>query len=299
MNGFLVPATLLLVASFATASEASEDRVQVGHDILVGRGETVTDVVCVGCSIHIEGTANGDLVAVAGHIHVEGKVRGDAVAVGGDVKLGSEAEVGGDIVNSGGRIVRDPGATVRGQIVSPPGIPLAGGGLAGMLLFSFVLSLLLGFILVTLCFFLAGQRRIQTIARTVGERAGPSILTALGAVLGAVILFLIVSLIQPMRFLVAALVGVALAGTLVMGYTGLSSWLGQHLSRTAAPLGAVLIGAALITLLQMIPFLGLLAFVLFFPLSLGSAVLSGYGTSPDWLARQFAPHTLTPPSPRQ
>ena len=72
-------------------------------------------MVCVGCSIYMQGTC-GDVVAVGGSVFVEGTVKGDVVAVGGNGKFGENAKVGGDVVMVGGHIIRDPGAQITGDV---------------------------------------------------------------------------------------------------------------------------------------------------------------------------------------
>ncbi len=104
----------------------------VGEDIYVAAGEEIDEVVCIGCSIRIDGKVK-EAVAVAGSIEVNGevsarcrchlrrnarstarwagtpwswaaacisigKVRGDAVTVLGGLQLGRAAEIGGDTV---------------------------------------------------------------------------------------------------------------------------------------------------------------------------------------------------------
>lgn len=99
------------------------DRVQIGRSISIGPNEAAGDVVCIGCSIHIEGSC-GDVVAVGGSIVVDGDVAGDAVAVGGSLQLNEDATIAGDAVSVGGRVRRHPNATVKGTVSSRSGIPL-------------------------------------------------------------------------------------------------------------------------------------------------------------------------------
>jgi hypothetical protein len=103
------------------------ERVHFFQNINVNSDETVGDVVCIGCSIHMSGTS-GDTVAILGSIVVDGTVTGDAVAVGGGIKLGEDAQVKGDTVGLGGGVTRHPNAVARGEIVSEAG-PLVFMGL--------------------------------------------------------------------------------------------------------------------------------------------------------------------------
>lgn len=112
---------LLLSSSALLAKDG--DIVQIGKSISVAQNEQVGDVVCIGCSIHMEGTC-GDLVAIGGSVTIDGDVRGDAVAIGGSLRLDEDARVSGDVATVGGRVWRHANATVKGDISSRSGVPL-------------------------------------------------------------------------------------------------------------------------------------------------------------------------------
>ncbi|MFQ5696315.1 MAG: hypothetical protein ACE5HB_10030, partial [Terriglobia bacterium] len=303
----------LLVLTTASAVRAQDDRVQFGQAIVIEAGESAADAICFGCSILVRGRLSGDAVAFGGRIQVEGSVGADvvafggsldingsvgadAVAVGGSVRLGPNAEVENDVAAVGGRVERDPQAKVGGQVTSGGPMPVSMGGLFGLVVFFFVGAAVINLVLVLLGYLIAGQRRVETLAGTVRERAGLALLAGMGVVVGAVALFITSAFLGWVAAIVAPLVALALFVTLVAGYTGLSAWLGRVVAPTIAPLLAVLLGAVLITLLQFIPLVGFFAFLAFGLLALGSATLSGYGTAADWLPRQFAPRTSGPPA---
>ena len=87
------------------------------------QNESVGDVVCIGCSIYMEGSCH-DVVAIGGSIAIDGDVAGDAVAVAGSLRLNEDATVAGDAVSVGGSISRHPDAVVKGEMKSQSGIPL-------------------------------------------------------------------------------------------------------------------------------------------------------------------------------
>jgi hypothetical protein len=118
----LVVFTCLLLAGNAYAAKG-QDRVQFGQTIVVAEDENVEDVVCIGCAIRLDGTAN-DVVAIGGSVTVNGTVKGDLVAVGGGATLRQNATVNGDVTTVGGRLWRDPGAVVKGDISSQSGTPI-------------------------------------------------------------------------------------------------------------------------------------------------------------------------------
>lgn len=297
MTRISAQAAITLSLSLTLSTLAADDRVQVGQDIVVGQQETLTDAVCIGCSIRVQGSVTADAVAIGGNLEISGTVRGDAVALGGNVTLGPKADVGGDAVALGGRLDRDPQARIGGEAVATPGLAIAGRGLAGLLVFGLVSCTVLNIGLALLCYAIAGARRLDTVAQTVRQRGGVALLAGLGGIVGAVILFTIAAFSGPVTPLIATVVFVLLALTLLVGYAGLSTWMGQALARTTGPLGALLLGALVITVLQLIPVLNFLAFPMFFLLALGSAILSGFGTSPNWLSRQVSTSSRPAPLP--
>jgi hypothetical protein len=118
----LILLALLFVVATPSALRASgnNDRVQVGHSIVVEEGEEVGDLVCIGCSIRMMGTC-GDIVDVGGSISVDGTVKGDAVTVGGGMHLGENASIDGDVVTVAGGLSRHPNSVIKGQITSQSG----------------------------------------------------------------------------------------------------------------------------------------------------------------------------------
>ena len=115
---------LLLFALLASLPlhAGNGDRVHFGKSIDVADDERTGDLVCIGCSIRVEGTCEGDIVAIGGSIALEGDAQGDVVAVGGSIRLGENAVVARDVVTVGGRLWRHPNAVVRGTISTRSGV---------------------------------------------------------------------------------------------------------------------------------------------------------------------------------
>jgi hypothetical protein len=97
---------------------ASDDRVSFGRSIVVHEDESARDVVCIGCSIDVQGQAMGNAVSVGGSVTVSGKVLGDAVSVGGAVHVDDGAEVLGEAVAVGGSVEVAPSGRVIGTTSS-------------------------------------------------------------------------------------------------------------------------------------------------------------------------------------
>lgn len=82
-----------------------EDRVAMGHDLVIEKGEVV----------------EGDAVCIYGNLTVKGTVKGDAVSVGGNLMATPTAVVGGDAVAVGGTVDISPGAKIGGEKVTVEG----------------------------------------------------------------------------------------------------------------------------------------------------------------------------------
>lgn len=137
--------------------------------------------------------------------------------------------------------------------------------------------------------------RGSAVAATTRENTGWAFLAGLGAIVGSLILLMLAATTGPFAPVLALLVCLLFTAALVVGYTGLSSWLGRSLFREGSALSAVLLGALVITLLQLIPLAGLLVFLAFCLLALGTVALSGFGTSPGWLQNRFVTSRPAPP----
>ena len=109
---------------------SGDERVSIGRSIHVEKGESASNVVCIGCSIQIDGHDSGDAVAIGGSVKVTGTVEGNAVAVGGSVKVADGAVVEGDGVSVGGSVTTDGSGEIEGEHVGVGigGVPFMGGG---------------------------------------------------------------------------------------------------------------------------------------------------------------------------
>ncbi len=123
MQRLLLAAVLLLVATTPAFAKSDNDRVSIGSDITVAEGETVSDIVCVFCSIRVHGDVSGDVVALLGSVTVDAGrgIRGDTAIMGGDLNLGEGASVGGDVSVMAGDANLASGATIGGSRAIFPG----------------------------------------------------------------------------------------------------------------------------------------------------------------------------------
>jgi hypothetical protein len=258
---------------------ARADQVQIGKRIVVEEGQSGGDLVCVGCSIVVRGTA-GDIVSVGGRVDISGRTTGDVVVVGGSVNLASTAAVKGDVVTVGGRLNREPGATVTGEVSETGGgAGILGLGIVGIALLFLLPALLFGFILALVVYAIMGEPRIQTIAATITWRTGHVLTVGLVAVAVFIGVCAIYAHVGHSGGMVVLIVVAAFGGLLMVGYTGVSYWVGTKVSPGGSGMTKVLVGALIVTGLQLIPIVNIVA-VIFALMALGAPVVSGFGTQP-------------------
>jgi hypothetical protein len=296
------------------------DVVNFGRTVTIERGERAGSVVCIGCSIYLRGPAQdvvailgsvyveggsaSDVVAVGGSVELDGEARGDLAAIGGRVVLRPGASVIGDLAAIGGGLERDPTATVTGDIAAQH-IPLLGTLPLGLALLVLFLAFLGAFnlVLVAVCYPIAGRARVLTLAQAVRLQPGPVLLAGLGACVFAFILLSLAGFMGPAGFFLVVPLALVMFVALVLGYTGLSFWLGNRIAPGNHPFVLVLLGALIISIVQVVPLLGQAAMLFFLLLALGAVAWTGFGGRLDWLQRQYRPAPVSgsgppPPAPQ-
>lgn len=268
----------------------ADDVVAIGGRITVTEGAAVRDVVAIAGGLEMRGETDGDVVALIGGADIYGPVDGDVVAVGGGLRLYAGSAVDGDAIAVMGGLQRAPGVSIRGEVVE---VAPAMGGLAGLaasgivvvIVIALLLALAIWPIVSFICFTIMGPQRVGVIASTVNERAGMCFLLGLGSWIASIVL----SIMIPILFFwipggLESVVTLAFFVTAAVGYTGVGFWVGRGMIKGGSGLGATILGSILITFIQAIPVIGwFIAFPIFGWLSLGAAILSGFGTSTDWL----------------
>ncbi|MCL6480556.1 MAG: hypothetical protein K6U02_02405 [Firmicutes bacterium] len=284
---------ILCIAATPAVAAQTEEIVRFGGEITVPVDETVSDVVCLQCSVRVLGRVAGDMVTLRGDVDIEGRVDGDVVALFGNLRLGSEAEIGGDTVVIFGRLEREIGARTEGEVVAF-GQTLAGTGLFGIVVFAWLAGLALLFLLCLLCYAVLGERRTDTMATALRERAAVAWLVGIGVLVSIIVLSIVAKFLGPAKPILVLVALGLLFVTALVGYTGAGYWVGRGVAKGAGPVAALLLGLLVIHLLQASPFAGFLAGLFFGPLALGVAALTGFGTAPDWLPRQLAGRGISP-----
>lgn len=272
----------LSVAACAAAAQSrggEEPVVAIGSDYVVAAGERVQDAVVVGGSLTIEGEVESDAVAVMGDVTLAGtaRVEGDFVVVLGSATIEPGAAVDGDLVVVAGSLDAPSGFRAGGeQVVVAAGLG-AGSGFGAVapwfreglfwgrpfvpgLGWMWVLAALFLLLYVALNVVFAGPVRACThVLNDKPLTAGLGGLLVL-LLVGPVSIILAVSVVGliVIPFLLCAVV---LAG--VFGRVAAARWIGGRIMAEQDPedrwqaTRSVLIGAALVGAIYLVPVLGI------------------------------------------
>ena len=283
--------------------------VAIGSNAELKANEVAEAVVAICGNAIAKGEVTDAVVAVMGNVEVSGEGGDAVVAVMGNVKLLPGARVRGDVVSVGGTVEKAEGASIEGQVqevnIGIPGLPsfdwlstwvkecvfklrpLAPSvgwvwGFAGVFFLLYALVALALPRPVELCVQEITQRPLTTILMgllTLVLVPVISIILAVTVVGGIVIPF--------------ALIALALAA--IIGKVALLQYLGRQITRhfggAQQPFLAFVVGWLIITLLYMVPILGLMMFAVTGMWALGAAVMATFGG-----ARREMPPRNTPPS---
>lgn len=285
--------------------------VSIGQDAELKEGDSAQQVVVIGGSANIAGAVDEDVVIVGGDAQIDGDVANNVVVVMGTVHLGPKAVIHRDFVVVGGKAEVAEGATVEGQTqVVGVGLPLGPlrlgwlkSWLANCALQFRPLSLQVGwiwwfagaFFILYLLIAVLFPNPVECCYNQIVAR--PATTFAVGIM--TKLLVPVICLILPFTIIGIFIVPFIVVGaflTLLVGKVALLEYLGAKiggpfgLKGGQRPLAAFCIGVALITLLYLVPVLGLFTAVVFSVWGFGAAVTAG------WLALRREKHAVTPPS---
>ena len=162
---------LLLISTFCISTPAqtqippNHDRLKALKSIVIEPGETVSDVQCFLCNVHVRGHVTGDIVTFGGSIFVDGRVDGDTVAFGGWIESNSNSKIFGDAVAIGGYISRQENSVIVGDSKSMPYV-LIPGQYRPTLLGSIALACI-NVLFVALGYLFVRAKRAETFARAI------------------------------------------------------------------------------------------------------------------------------------
>jgi hypothetical protein len=270
-----------------------DDRMSMGGPVLVDADEEVFDAIAMGGPLTVRGKVRGDAVALGGSVTIEpgAIVDGEVVALGGGVRVAAGARIVGDVTAIGGTVDIDPDATVEGQQLRVGG---SLGGLISGLVRSvvdvsdaspFALHALWGvvravaLVVVALLVLAFLPERVERVRGFLTARPGASALGGLAIAAGfvPVIVLLCISIVGiPL----VPVVLVAVAALLAMGITAAATWLGDRLPMLEdrkSPFVALLLGVAVLTLVNLVPIVGGLVVIVLAFAAGGAALFSRFG----------------------
>jgi len=313
------PAGANVTATLGEEMSVREDRdrgsrrgevVKINRDFTLKSGENAELIVIIGGSAKVEGSVNDVVVAILGDVEVTGKVGGEVISVLGNVKAGEGARIEGDVISVGGKIDTAEGAEIRGMKNE---VDFSMGDLDWTWLKNWFfqcvikmrpLALQVGWIwwfpaILTLFYLLVAAVFPRPVAACVGELDSRPTTSFLMGVLTLLLLPVVLALLIATGFgvLVVPFLFAALAIGGLAGKVALLEWVGYKVGKAFGPdviimpVLALFMGAAVITVLYLVPVLGLLMFAVIGVWGLGSAVLATFGG-----LRRELPERTPPPS---
>ena len=315
-RGFGLAATLAMLLA-PSPLHADTPSLIFGESIHVGPDDTLGQVYCVACSIYIEGEVDeaaflvlgrlenrgkihgeamvvlgslesfgeidGNSTVIAGNMRLHSKVGGDAISALGDIRAVSpDARIEGDAITYMGRQSGLTPSSVAGTIEQVGGNRLgllALGATASLVVFGALLALAVVLALNVVAYLILGTERVQTLGATLNGNSTMCFLGGLVTCLVMSVIALVVSMLLPV-FVPMMVMFVAVS---VVGYCGVTYWIGRNVFRRLSAFTATVAATVLLALLQMIPVIGWLVMLVLWTVAIGATVLSGFGTSPTWL----------------
>lgn len=302
-----------------THTDTADTSISIGSEfgkahgnVVVAKGQTVREATAVKGNVTVYGHVTGDASAVMGNVDVKsgGKVDGDATAVMGNVIVRSGGSVSGDATTVMGGVIHEVGGTIGGSKTSiGPSMPhwtrgwFGGLGETGGLLFFGIVAgvVLIAQVLVAVLLVALFPQRMATVAECSLTRPGWSALYGIAGVMAAVpvaILLLVTCVGIPLIGVEAIL----LYAMWVVGAAGIKLAVGQKLGEAVnkpllAPVWAAVVGAVVLGLVRLIPFVGSLIVHVLFVFGFGAVIMTGFGSHPDWFSRRFSKTAPTQPTP--
>jgi len=297
---FAIPATPVL------ADDPEGDVVIWGDNYTLRSGQTIHgDLLVYAGNVKLEESSevSRDVTLFGGDLDVAGQIDGDVTVWGGNITIRSSAVIRGQVVSVGGKVVREEGADIRGQeweglpfrVPNPPKPPIPPNppllrryqdwgsgwwknvGEVFRSAFGVVVMAILGILVVVFI-----PQHTDTVAETMAKAPLQSFLTGLAAwiVVPVVAVVLVITIcLSPVAALWLLVAGVAL----LFGWIAAGLLLGVRILRAVTdkepnPVAAVALGVLILSLLSLIPCLGLAFSAVVLTWSLGAVGYSFFGT---------------------
>lgn len=280
---------------------SDNDIVRFGEDITIPEDKVIDgDVVAIGGSVTVLGRVKGDVVAIGGAVHVKGKgvVEGDATSMGGGVTTSDSGSVAGSNVSLGAFRMGS------GKCIWPM-VGLFGAVGTGIWLIATLAKLGLTIFFAWLALLFAGDRITNSVqmmtqrfgksflwgllgwaAMVVAIPTGIVLLVLVGAIAIAILAITIIGIPLAILLVIALVLGIVgvCVGALVAVFVGFlngAMYLGQRIqgknaSLARKPLVAIIIGLALIFVLNLVGhLLQLIGLFVFHPIAIALGIAAG------------------------
>ncbi len=285
----------------------------IGNSAELKAGETTEAFVVIGGSGIVRGKVTDAAVVVGGDLEITGEVGDAVVAVMGNVKIGTNAIIHGDVVSVGGKVDVAEGAPVEGHTQAVDfgalGLPhveplrkwfvhcaLKLRPLAPQVGWVWVVAAV--FFLLYLLVAVLLPKPVQACVAELTRRPVTTFFMGLLTKLLLPIVLLILT-VTVIGMVVVPFVVAALFFGAIIGKVALLEYFGDAVRRATGavepfkPAIALLVGALLLTVLYVIPVLGLIVFAVMALWGLGVAVTTAFGS-----LKRESPEKPTPlPSP--
>ena len=269
--------------------------VRIGSPLNLGQNAAVREAVVVMADATIAGRVLGDVTVVLGNLRLEptAVIEGSVILVGGVAQVAPGATVEDDFAVIGGAIDAPPGFLPRGEhvLIGPPELGTAlrditpwftRGLLWGRVIvpsLPWVWTIVGIGILLSVLIGLAFPGAVVASAQTLASRP---LATAFAGMLSMLLFAPIVTIlaISVVGIVVIPFVSCALVIAWVVGRVSVAHWIGARVVRQDEPesrgqtVRSILIGAALLCLVYMVPLIGLAAWAMVGVIGLGAATLT-------------------------
>ncbi len=282
--------------------------ISVAHDVELKAGDSAECVVVIFGSAKVHGKVRDAAVAILGDLDIDGEVGDAAVTVLGDMRVRPNAKIRGEAVAVGGAIDAAPTASIRGQPVALDFPAWLKTWFVQCVLKLRPLSLKVGWVwavagVVFLLYVLIAAAFPKPVEACVGDLTRRPTTTFLLGLVALLVLPVMVFVLMctGIGLVVVPFILAAVALGTAVGKAGFLEWLGFKVAhgfgaRTLeAGLAALVVGAAIITLLYLVPVVGALTFGIMSVWGFGVAVMAAFGGLRKELpARSSGPPPGTP-----
>jgi hypothetical protein len=261
-------------------------------------GHVTGDVATYGGNVNVSssGIVDGDIKSYGGHVEIAGLVEGDVASYGGGVKLDDTAYVGGDVQSYGGAITKAPGARVEGDIDSnhPNSFSLTNLPFLSPFGFPFPVAGTIVWVLIAAALAHWFPQRTLRVGEIMFSRLPRSLAVGalswvLGLILAVILALTIIGIPVTLAIVLALAVG-AIMGNVAVGWLIGRAVLHRIARRDYSPVVAAMVGVAILTFIESVPFVGLLFSIFIAILGVGATLLSRFGS------RRWRPSSLRRPA---